>query len=75
MKIKLLSVKELRTKKEGELNNYIAELQVNRSNLIDAIQTGKEKTTHQLGQIKRSIAKAKTVLSEAAKSASTKENK
>lgn len=60
MKVKFLSQKELQSKKPAEIDVYIAELQKNHAELVHLIQTGKEKTTHQLGQIKKSIARAYT---------------
>jgi ribosomal protein L29 len=71
MKIKLLTTKELRTKKPAEIQKYVKELQTHRIDLIEKVQAGKEKTTHQLKQMKRSIATALTVEAEN----STKEKK
>lgn len=64
MKIKLLTSKEMRTKKPAELNKYVAELKAKRTELLELLNTGKEKSTHQLSAMKRSIAQAKTVISE-----------
>ena len=64
MKIKTLTVKELRTKKPEEVTKYITELQTTMTELIMAISTNKEKQTHQIGLIKKSIAKANTISSE-----------
>ncbi len=61
MKVKLLSIKDLRTKKDAELAAYIAELQTSYQELIHALNTNKETKTHHLGAIKKSIARAKTI--------------
>ena len=68
MKTKLLSLKELRTKKPAELQNYVSQLERERTSLLHDIQTGKTKQTHLLKRIKRSTAQALT-LAAAAKEA------
>lgn len=67
MKVKTLTIKDLRTKKPSELEKYIAELQKSQAELIHAISINKEKQTHQHSVIRRAIARAKTVQAEAAK--------
>lgn len=64
MKLKTLTIKELRAKKPAELEKYIAELKKSQSELHHAIYTNKESKTHQVGVIKRAIAQAHTVLGE-----------
>ena len=61
MKIKLLSVKDKKKKKDAEISAYIAELQTSYQELTHALNTNKETKTHQLGAIKKSIARAKTI--------------
>ena len=74
MKLKLFTAKELRTKKPTEISAYTADLNKARLELLEQLQTGKEKTTHQLKLIKRSIATAHTIASES-KNAAAKETK
>jgi large subunit ribosomal protein L29 len=64
MKFKLLSTKELRAKKAAELDKYLAELRQNYTDLHHAVATNKDKQTHQLGQIKKTVARVNTILSE-----------
>ena len=71
MKIKLISVKDMRTKKPADLDKYILDINNSRADLLEQLQTSKEKSTHQLSQMKRSVAQAKTVKSEL----NAKENK
>lgn len=63
MKLKTFTTKELRTKKPAEIETYIAELKKNQIELHHAIHTNKENKTHQVGVIKKAIARAKTVQS------------
>jgi len=74
MKLKLFTAKDLRTKKPAEISAYIADLKKARLELLEQLQTGKEKTTHQLKLIKRSIATAHTIANES-KNAAAKETK
>lgn len=67
MKIKTLSIKDLRAKKPAELEQYVAELKTNQAELVHLMSINKEKQTHQLSVIKRAIAQAKTVQAQAAK--------
>ena len=61
MKLKLLELKDLRTKKIVDIEKYIAELQKSLSELNHSIYTSKENKTHQISVIKKAIARAKTV--------------
>ena len=61
MKIKTMAAKELRTKKVGDIEKHVAELKKNLEELNHAIYTNKENKTHQIGVIKKAIARAKTV--------------
>lgn len=67
MKVKFINLKDLQAKKLAEIDSYIAELKKAHTDLTHSIHTGKEKTTHQLGLIKKSIARAHTVRSMQAK--------
>lgn len=67
MKIKTLTVKELRTKKLAEIEKYIFELKKSQSELNHEIYTNKETKTHQIGVIRKAIARAKTVQTAVAK--------
>lgn len=73
MKLKLTPVKDLRSKKPAEIEKYITELKKNQAELNHAIYTNKEKQTHQVSQIKRAIAQAKTVQAELALQAAGEE--
>ena len=78
MKIKTLTGKEMRTKKPAELTAYIESLKKDRTSLLLELQSGKSKQTHQLGELRRSIAQAHTLVTEMTSEAqptSTKENK
>lgn len=66
-KLKLLSIEDLRKKKPAELQEYIISLQKSKTELLHALTTNKEKQSHQLGLIRKSIARAKTVLAQQAK--------
>jgi len=66
-KIKLLTVKDMRTKKPAELHKYVSELKAQRIELLEQLSTGKEKTTHLIGKIKKSIAQAQTIATEQSK--------
>lgn len=67
MKIKFAPLKDLQAKKPAELDSYITEMQKSRTELLHMIQTGKEKSTHQLGLIKKSIARAHTIRTQQAR--------
>ena len=64
MKIKTLTNKELRSKKPEEVAKYITELKTSMTELFMSISTNKEKQTHQVNLIKKSIARAHTISSE-----------
>ncbi|HMS31061.1 MAG TPA: 50S ribosomal protein L29 [Candidatus Saccharibacteria bacterium] len=64
MKLKTLTVKELRAKKPAELQQYVEELETSFKQLHLGISTNKEKQTHQHGVIKKSIARAHTIAAE-----------
>ena len=64
MKLKLVTTKDLRTKKSTEVEKYIAELKKSQAELNHGLYTNKEKQTHQVSQIKKAIARAKTVQTE-----------
>lgn len=64
MKIKTLTIKELRSKKPDEITKYVSDLHSSMSELKMAISTNKEKQTHQIGNIKQAIARAHTISSE-----------
>lgn len=66
MKLTILTISDLRSKKSEELAKYIAELRKQQSELIHAIALQKEKQTHQLSVIKRAIAQAKTIQQQSA---------
>ncbi len=72
MATKLLSVKDLRSKKPAEITKYISELKKERVSLLEQLQTGKTKETHRLKAMKRSIATALTVAKEGAAQAEPK---
>ena len=61
MKLKTLTITELRAKKPADIEKYVAELQNSFTELSHQISINKDNKTHQLGQIKKSIAKAKTI--------------
>lgn len=63
MKLSTLTMKELRAKKPAEVEKYITDLKQSQIELNHAISTNKETKTHQVKVIKKSIAKALTVLS------------
>lgn len=67
MKIKTLTIKELRSKKPAEIEKYVLELKKSQSELSHEIYTNKETKTHQLGVIRKAIARAKTVQTAVAK--------
>ncbi len=64
MKLKLTTVKELRTKKPADIDKYIVELKKTQADLNHAIYTNKDKQTHQVGEIKQAIARAMTIKAE-----------
>lgn len=64
MKIKFMTLEELRSAKPAEITKYIHEMQKHRIGLLEQIHTGKSKQTHLLSKMKRSVATAKLVQSE-----------
>ncbi len=64
MKIKLLTTKDLRSKKAPEIVKYIVDLRQSQKELTHLIATNAENKTHQLSQLKRAIAQAKTIESQ-----------
>lgn len=67
MKLKTLTVKELRSKKPAEIEKYITELKQSQTELNHAIYTNKEKQTHQVSVLKKAVARAKTLLAASAR--------
>lgn len=65
MKLQLLTPKDLRSKKSSDIDQYIIDLEKQRIELLHLIATNKEKQTHQIGYIKRAIAQAKALQTEA----------
>jgi ribosomal protein L29 len=65
MKIKVLSIKELRAAKPADITKYIQDMQKQRIALLEQINTGKSKQTHLLGKMRRSVAAAKLAQAEA----------
>lgn len=65
MKLSIVNIKDLRSKKPVELESYIVELQAQLAELTHLITLQKEKQTHQLSQLKRAIAQAKTIQQQA----------
>lgn len=61
MKINNPSSKELRAKKPADLEKHLIELKKNLETLNHEIYTNKETKTHQIGVIKKAIARAKTI--------------
>lgn len=61
MKLSIVNIKDLRAKKPADLQQYITELQKQLAELTHLIALQKERQTHQLSQLKRAIAQAKTV--------------
>jgi ribosomal protein L29 len=66
MKLAILTVKELRSKKPAEVEAYIADLKKSQTELNHNISTNKENKTHQVGVIKKAIARALTIQNVAA---------
>lgn len=64
MKFKSVTVKELRSKKSSEITKHLDDLRKNLAELRHALYTNKEGKTHQLGEIKKAIAQAQTILAE-----------
>lgn len=62
MKIKLLTIKDLQKKSETELKEYIEETKAVLGQLYRDILANKDKQTHQVAQLKKSIARAKTLV-------------
>lgn len=62
MKLAVQSFKDLQGKKPADINAYVVKLRVQLAELQHQVATGKEKQTHQLRELKRSIAQAHTVL-------------
>ncbi len=65
MKLKLLTLEELRAKKPAEVDTYIAQLYTQQTEHNHALYTNKDKQTHQVKLIKKAIARAYTVQSAA----------
>jgi len=65
MKLKTLTVKELRTKKSADIEKYVIELEHSQIELNHLINTNKDKQTHQISLIKKAIARAKTIQTQA----------
>ncbi len=63
MKLKTLTIKELRAKKPAELEKYIVELENTQTEHNHALYTNKDNQTHQVKLIKKAIARAYTVQS------------
>lgn len=61
MKLSVVNMKDLRAKKPEDVQKYVFELQKQLAELTHLIALQKEKKTHQLSQLKRAIAQAKTV--------------
>ena len=67
MKLNTLTVKELRTKKPADIEKYLVEMELSQVAHNLGLNTNKEKQTHQVKVIKKAIALAKTVQTEANK--------
>lgn len=61
MKLKLLTAKELVSKKPAEIEKYIAEIKQSQQELNHALYTNKEIKTHQVGNLKKALARALTI--------------
>lgn len=61
MKLKITTTQDLSSKKPAEIQKYITELKQSYNELVRNIHTNKETKTHQLGQIRKAVAQAKTV--------------
>lgn len=72
MKLKTLTIKELRAKKSSEIEKYISELKKSQTELNHAIYTNKEKQTHQVSLIRKAIARAQTILASQAQAGEEK---
>lgn len=72
MSTKILSLKDLRSKKPAEVNKYIAQLQSDYAGLTRDILANKQKQTHLLKNTKIAIARAHTVLTSLAKESKEK---
>jgi len=64
MKIKLLQAKDLRSKKIVDISEYINNLKTELHSLSHDVSVGKSKKTHEFRVLKKSIAQAKTILTE-----------
>lgn len=64
MKVKTLTIKDLRVKKSADIEKYLTELRKSSVELQHQIAINKENKTHQLAVIKKAIAQAKTIQSE-----------
>ena len=64
MKLKTLTSKELRAKKSADIEKYIIELEQSQVDLNLALNTNKDKQTHQIKIIKKAIARANTIQTE-----------
>ncbi len=60
-KLNILSVKDLRLKKPVELEKHLVELTAAQTALAHDLATNKSKATHNQGNIKRQIARTKTI--------------
>lgn len=65
MKLKTLTTKELRAKKPADISAYLVELELSQVAHNLGLNTNKDKQTHQVEVIKKAIARAKTVQTEA----------
>lgn len=61
MKLKLTTYKDLKSKKSADLDKYITDTKKQLSELTHLISTNKDKQTHQVKQLKRVVAQAKTI--------------
>jgi ribosomal protein L29 len=64
MNTKLLLVKDLRSKKVADISEYINNLKTELHSLSHDLTVGKSKKTHEFRVLKKSIAQAKTILTE-----------
>ncbi|MCA9301262.1 50S ribosomal protein L29 [Candidatus Saccharibacteria bacterium] len=64
MNMKLLLVKDLRSKKVADISEYINNLKTELHSLSHDASVGKSKKSHEFRVLKKSIAQAKTILTE-----------
>ena len=62
--MKLLLVKDLRSKKVADISEYINNLKTELHSLSHDASVGKSKKSHEFRGLKKSIAQAKTILTE-----------